>query len=439
MYSKKALKLLEGMNFGDKIKVITSKTEYEGILMPSHDFSDPNTIVLKLDNGYNVGVLIDDDTRVVLVEKKKSRKVERKLRGFSEDKPRVSLVTVGGTITSKVDYETGGVTSLMSPEELLELVPELFERVNIVDIRNPFNRMSESMEFEDYENLVKEVEKELNKSDGVIVTHGTDTLHFTAAALSFAFHRSSKPIVLTGAQRSSDRPSSDAAVNLICSAIAASSDIAETMVCMHATVNDDYCYLLRGAKVRKMHSSRRDAFRPINDKPLARVFPDGRIEKIQETKNREDRKVKAVNGFDKRVALVKAYPGSDPDLIEFYLSKGVKGIVVEATGLGQVPLHTAEKKYSWLPAVKKAIKEGVVVCFAPQTLYGALNPFVYSEARVFKEAGVVFCKDMLPETAYIKLSWLLAHEKSTEEVKRKMLVNYVGELKEKLNIDEFLV
>ncbi len=436
MYSDKARKVIGEAKPGDFIRVKKKEKTYEGILMPSPDFSDSNTIVLKLKNGYNIGIMIDSVTAVEKLKSKTEKKKPKRLK-FDEKKPAVSLVTTGGTITSKVDYETGGVTSLMSAEELLNLAPELREYVNIIDIITPFNRMSESISFKDYEELAKAVAKELKKAQGVIVTHGTDTLHYTAAALSFAL-KTPKPVVLTGAQRSSDRPSSDAAMNLLCSAHAAVSDMAEVGIVMHATSNDDYCYFLRGTKVKKMHSSRRDAFRPINALPLAKVFPDGRIEKISEYRKRREDPVEVFPKFENKVALVKFAPNLSPEVIDFYVSKGYKGIVIEATGLGQVALNTHDKEKSWLPSIKNAIDKGIVMCFAPQTNYGRLDPFVYAEARRYYETGVLFLEDMLPETAYVKLAWVLANTKSVEEAKGRMLEDIAGEVSNRMLFETFL-
>jgi glutamyl-tRNA(Gln) amidotransferase subunit D len=351
----------------------------------------------------------------------------------------VSLITTGGTITSRIDYETGGVTSLMEADELLSNTPELASIVNVRDIVRPFNRMSESIGFEDYNELGKAAEKELNKTSAVIITHGTDTLHYTAAALSFMFSESPRSLTLTAAQRSSDRPSSDASMNLTCSAcVAANSDIGETSVCMHATSSDDFCNVMRGTKVRKMHTSMRGTFRPVNDIPLARISRDGRIEKLNDYRKRDDEvKAKAITGFDEKVALVKFAPNMDPEIVNYYAGKKYKGIVIEATGLGQVALNTRDESKSWLKPIKSAIDSGVVVCFAAQTLYGRLDPFVYSEARVMHENGVVYLEDMMPETAYIKLAWLLDKHNGSDS-KKLMLHNYAGEINPRISPDSFL-
>ena len=445
MYSEKIKKALLGIKIGDFLKIKLKEKEYEGKLMPSTELNNPEMIIIKLKNGYNFGLKYSEEMKIKKIQMQPSqakKEVPNKTQNKQsqnkdnfKSKPKVSIITTGGTITSKIDYETGGVTSLITPEELLSSAPELNEIIEIKDILNPFNRMSESMGFKDYTELAEAVEKEINKTDAVIITHGTDTMHYTAAALSFAFHETTKPIILTGAQRSADRPSSDAFTNLIYSAKIAASDIAEVGICMHAGMSDDKAIFIRGTKARKMHTSRRDTFRPINDLPIAEVTME-KITPLQDYKKKSKGKIKAKIGFEEKVALIKVHPESEPSLIDFYLNKGYKGFVLEATGLGQLPFETRDKSKNWLPYVKKAIDEKAIVCFAPQTIYGRLNPFVYSQAREFKQAGVVFLEDMLPETALIKLAWLLGTKQ--ENVEQKMLQNYAGEITKRTLPQTFL-
>ena len=257
----------------------------------------------------------------------------------------------------------------------------------------------------------------------------TDFLHYTASALSFMLGKLNKPVVLTYSQRSSDRGSSDSRLNLVCSANAALSDIAEVMLVGHANSSDEYCYALKGTKVRKMHTSRRDTFRPINCKPIAKVWPD-KIEVISEHNKRSKRKVEVDNLFDDSVALVKFYPGQDPKILDYY-RKNYKGIIVEMSGLGHV---ISEGKNNWLPKLKDVIEMGMFVYAAPQTLYGRLDPYVYSPGRKLQEEGVVFLNDILPETAFVKLGWVLGHKmwRGSVATKKKMLENLRGEFNDRL-------
>ncbi|MEM5812596.1 MAG: Glu-tRNA(Gln) amidotransferase subunit GatD [Candidatus Aenigmatarchaeota archaeon] len=452
MYSKNIESELKKkkIRIGERVVVTKAGKAYEGLLMPRIELGDANCLVIKLDNGYNIGVRFEKGIKIeksqlkepseIREEKEyelgRTRKELLKVR-FDSGKPPVSLIATGGTIASRIDYRTGGVKAISDPLELLHNVPELGEIVNIRKMSIPFTKMSEDMGPADWKVIAREAAKMLNSGDkGIIITHGTDTLHYTAAALSFFLRNLSKPVVLTGAQRSSDRGSSDAGMNLICSARVAVSDIAEVGICMHGSPEDTYCLFIRGTKVRKMHTSRRDAFRPINDLPLAKVWPDGRVDKINPNqKKRSEGKVGLDIRFEPNIAILKAYPGSDPRVIDYYVRNGVKGFVIEGTGLGHVPTFA---KKSWISAVKKH-SESIPFVVTPQTLYGRINPNVYTNLRIlYYEAGAIPGEDMLPETAYVKLGWVLGHTRKMEKIKEMMLTNYAGEITQRSVPESFL-
>jgi glutamyl-tRNA(Gln) amidotransferase subunit D len=422
---------------GDIVRIKTSSEEYEGTLIESYN---PDVILVKIKSGYNVGI-----------NKKDIKKVEKigtaEKKGFPEAKaketgkklPGVSFIVTGGTISSRVDYATGGVKSLMNPEEIFAMAPKVYDIVKINRIEKPFMMLSENMTSENWKEIAKTAEKLLNDKEnkGIVITHGTDILHYTAAALSFMLKNLNKPVVLTYAQKSIDRGSTDASLNLTCAAAAAVSDIAEVMLVGHASENDDFCYAIRGTKTRKMHSSRRDAFRPINDLPIAKISEEGKIEildKFSRINKRNDKKVVADTAFEDKVALIKFYPGAKPDMIEFLIKQGYKGIVIEATGLGHV---VTEGKNDWIPSIKRAVENGIIVCITTQTLYGRVDPYVYAPGRKLKDAGALFLEDMLPETAYVKLGWVLGHAKG-KEAEKLMMQNIAGEFNKKVSEKTFL-
>jgi len=448
-YSKQIQKSLKKIKIGDRISITKNKKTYEGLLMPRTELGDLNCIVLKLDSGYNIGIRHEKGVKVEKSKKAEPKEIKEELKfemekeklkelKFDTKKPKVALIMTGGTIISRVDYRTGGVYALEKPEELLTNVPELKNIVFIEDIKIPFKKMSEDLDYKDWQTLAELTARELNKNEGVIITHGTDTLHYTSAALSFMLKNLYRPVVLTGSQRSSDRGSSDAFMNLICSAYAAISNIAEVGTCMHGSTDDQYCHFIRGTKVRKLHTTRRDAFRSINEMPLAKIWLDGKIDVLNNNyKKRSDERVVADTKFEPKVALLKAYPGSEPEILEFLAKKGYKGFVIEGTGMGHVPT-SAEK--SWIPAIKKLIKDGIPVVIAPQTIYGRINPDVYTNLRIlYHEAKAIPAEDMLPEAAYVKLGWILGHTKDLEEIRKMMLTNMAGEITERSEIETFLV
>jgi glutamyl-tRNA(Gln) amidotransferase subunit D len=432
-YSRAATSLLKKakIQVGGRIQVKKGKLVVEGLLMPRIELGDKNSLIIKLDNGYNTGIKVTSDVKVKkLPEKRELERFPKIKLKFNPALPSISMISTGGTISARVDYKTGGVTFLMDPKEILFTAPELSDIVNLVEISSPFKLASEDMTPLEWVKISEEAAKKLNKDDikGVIVTHGTDTLHYTAAALSFMLRCLNKPVALVGAQRSPDRGSFDGTMNLLCAShYTGYSNIAEVAVVMHATANDNYCFATRGTKVRKMHTSRRDAFRPINDYPLAKIWQSGKIEQVSDDINqRNNGKVRADTKFDPRIAIVKIFPGMDPAIIDWYSGK-VKGLILEGTGLGHLPSYPLKQKNSLFPAVKRALDKGVFVGMTAQTVYGRVHSHVYHNAIELEQMGVVYLGDMLPETAYVKLGWVLGHTKDTEEVKYSMLMNIAGE------------
>jgi len=415
-------------NFGDLVEVHLTKIIYEGTLLESPE-DEKGIILLKLGAGYNVGFNKKDVLEIKVLKKFKEDKKELFEIKKSSEKPNIAIIMTGGTIVNRYNSKTGGVSPLTKPEELFKFYPELFEIVNVSKIEVPFMKASEDMDFKDWQKLAKIAENYLNDSNikGVIVAHGTDTLHYTSAALSFFLGKLNKPVVLTYSQRSSDRASSDAALNLKCSALAAISDIAEVMLVGHGSTNDDFCYAMPGTKVRKLHSSKRGAFKVVNAEPFAKIFPN-RIEILREHNQRNNKKVKLDLKFEEKVALIKFYPGQDPDILNYYLKNKYKGIIIEATGLGHVPALTS--KNSWISTLKEIISKGIFVGITTQCIFGRVDPYVYSNLRELHKTGAIFLEDMLAETAFVKLGWVLGHPEWN--IKEKMLENISGELNERL-------
>ncbi len=414
---------------GDFVEVSLMKKDYRGIFLETPS-GESGIVLLKLDSGYNIGILKKEIRDIKILKKREDIREDIEIKK-DRKKPNIAMIITGGTIASRYNPKTGGVDPLESPEDLFKYYPELFEKVNVLKVEVPFMKPSEDMDFKDWQKIARVAEKLLNNSNirGIVITHGTDFLHYTSAALSFFLRNLGKPVVLTYSQRSIDRASSDANLNLQCAALAAISDMAEVMIVGHATTNDDFCYAMPGTKVRKMHSSRRDAFKTINAEPFAKIFPD-RIEKISDYNLRHNKKVKVESKFEEKVALIKVYPGQDPDILDYYKKKKYKGLVIEMSGLGHVPTRNARN--SWLKKIKEIQDKGMIVCAAAQTIYGRLDPLVYSTGREILKTGVIYLKDMLAETAFVKLGWVLAKTRDREKVKKLMLENISGELNDRL-------
>lgn len=418
---------------GDNVEIELMKTSYKGILLQSPE-SEKGIVLLKLSSGYNLGI-IKKEIREIKVLKKfhESAKEEAEIKKDKE-KPNIAMIITGGTIASKLDPKTGGVDPLTSPNDFFKSYPEIFERVNVLKIETPFMKASEDMDSSDWQKIARVAEKLLNDGNikGIIIAHGTDTLHYTSAALSFFLRNLNKPVVLTYSQRSIDRASSDARLNLQCAALAAISDIAEVMLVGHGSTNDDFCYAMPGTKVRKLHSSRRDAFKAVNAEPFAKIYPD-KIIKMSDYRMRDGKNAKLDAKINEKVALVKIYPGQDPDILDYYLKNKYKGLIIEATGLGHVPALGSRK--SWISKVKNLIARGMTVGITTQCIYGEVNPYVYSNLRALSETGVIYLEDMLSETALVKLEWVLGHEdwaKNKVTIKEKMLQNFSHEINKRL-------
>ena len=404
---------------GDHVEVKTSDSVYRGLVMPRPDMADKDHVILKLDNGYNVGIRVKDIKSSKKLPKPSAPKPPKTKIRLNKNLPQVSIVSTGGTIASKIDYETGGVVALSSAEDLVSAVPELNEFIRLKTVQ-AMNDMSENFVPSDWQRMADVVAKELKTSEGVVVTHGTDTMHYSTAALSFMLQDLGKPVVFTGSQRSSDRGSSDSFLNLLCSAQVARSDIAEVSLVMHGSPSDNFCNINRGTRVRKMHTSRRDAFRSINEKPIGQVWPDGEI-KAEGYRKRSGAVPKPDTRFEEKVALVKYYPSADPGFIDHLIDKRYKGIVIEATGLG----HISVKPGSWLDSVKRALDENITIVITSQCLYGRVHPFVYSNLRKVSSLGAIYAEDMLPEVAYVKLGCVLGRKLDSKE---EMSKNWAGEV-----------
>ncbi len=438
MYSAKIDEALgkAGAAPGDRISVTKEGERTEGILMPRSSLGDRDCLVVKLNNGYNVGMDFAN-AKVELVSKAKP--AAHKAGGevaMEKGLPNISILGCGGTIASKVDYKIGAVFPATSPDELLASFPGLKGIANF-KAKVLFTLLSGDMAPAHWQVIAKEVAKEIEAgADGVILMHGTDTMGYTAAALSFMLKDLPVPVVMVGAQRSSDRGSSDNSMNLVCAAIAAKSDIAEVMVCMHGSTNDDYCLLHPGTKVRKLHASRRDAFKSVNAKPFAKVdYAAKKLELLRNDFRKKDKKRKLAldEKMNANVGLIYVHPGMKPEFVK-KLGEVYEGIVLAGTGLGHIPTNPHGDKLAKpvIDAVKELIAKGIPVAMAPQTLYGRVNMNVYAYGIAGKEAGVIgdYC-DWLPETAMVKLMWVLGHTKEMKRVKEEMERNVAGEISDR--------
>ncbi len=409
------------MNPGDRVRVDRADRTYDGVLLPS---TTDDHLVVKLDGGYNVGIDRDEATVSVLDEDVyeidgASTDESGSVVEFDDELPTISLISTGGTIASTVDYRTGAVTAQFDAEDVLRAVPDLAGRANYRG-RVVANILSENMEPQIWQELATAVYEEIEAgADGVVVMHGTDTMQYSASVLSFMLE-TPVPIVFTGSQRSADRPSSDNVMNAVSAVEAAKSDCAEVLVCMHAGESDDTCALHRGTRVRKNHTSRRDAFETIGAKPLGEVEYDTETVTFRRAYHeRGDSELAIAPELESDVELVKFTPGMDPAFLD--IAAGSAGLIIEGTGLGHV--HT-----DLIPQIEALIDDGTTVVMTSQCLEGRVCDRVYDTGRDLLDAGVIEAGDTLPGTAKVKLMWALEHADDVEEA---MATSLAGELQER--------
>lgn len=426
---------LHNVGIWSEVIIESSNGKFEGIILPRSETADERHIVLKIVSGYNIGVAADTIESITEIGRREANyKIPEKEFPYDPAKPNITLLGTGGTIASRLDYRTGAVIPAFSPGELYGSVPELADICNLTT-EKLFGVFSENMGPTQYIKLAQRIEEEIKAGvDGIVIGHGTDTMHHTAAALTFMVQNTPVPIVMVGSQRSSDRPSSDAALNLIHAVkTAAESDIAEVMVCMFGPTSDQYGLLHRGTRVRKMHSSYRSTFRTIGDIPLA-MIDQNKITPLRQDykKRRNDREVTIIPTFDESVTILYYYPNMKPDIVDALVDLGYKGIVIAGTGLGHVnkPLY---------PALDRAYKKGVNIYMTVQTLWGYVQMYVYETGREMMELGVVPAANMLPEVAYIKLAWALSQTQDRAEVQKIMLTPVSDEITEREPYNGYLI
>src|SRR5881296_3616110 len=430
-YHGEILRRLENANaeIGSIIRITTKSGDvFEGALFPRSEYTDPNHIVLKLKNGYNIGIHYEKTEKIeVIGEGPKPHFTKPPSPPKRPGLPRVAIISTGGTIASRVDYRTGAVQPALTAADLASVVPELAS-IAEVEAHILFSELSENVTPAQWTMLAGNVAKRIgDKVDGVVVSQGTDTMHYTSAALSFALQDLPVPVLIVGAQRSSDRPSSDAASNLAGGvAMAARADIASVGVAMHSDMSDRFIVAHRGTRVRKCHTSRRDAFRSINSPFLARYdLQTNQIESFDAVSRRDkNRQLSLKPHFDHHANLVRFYPSFDPALIDSVVANGARGIVLEGTGLGHVSRQCYEP-------INRAVKQDVPIFMTSQTIWGRVDMNVYSTGRDLVDIGVVPLEDMLSETALVKLMWALSQTKSLDKIRDTMLHPVAGEVTER--------
>ena len=435
-YKENSMELLRGeeITVGDTVTIKTSEKEITGILMPRYESADKNHIVIKLKSGYNIGIRTDQIQSIAKIvdsfkQLGKEYKINQSIKNKSKAHPKIALIGTGGTIASKVDYRTGGVSAALSASEIYASVPELANYAS-VEPEVVLKEYSENLKPSHWTTIANKIKEKVTsgKYQGILVSHGTDTMHYTAAALSFALQNLPIPVVLVGAQRSSDRPSSDAALNLIGATIfAVKSELTGVFVSMHASTSDDIVACHLGTRVRKNHTSKRDAFESIDGMPIALIRGEILEMQLQQTGLKLKKRDDNTNGFlvrpdfDRRVVLLKYYPGFNPEFIAHAVVADCKAIILEGTGLG----HVGKECF---PQIRNAVESGILVFMTSQCIWGRTRMTVYETGRDLLDIGVISLSDMMAETATVKAMWALANSKDAKSAARLMQENIANEI-----------
>ncbi len=415
----------EGVGVWSVVRIEKSNAIYEGTILPRSEHTSEGYLVIKVDTGYNIGVHVTDDCKITeLGYQKGTYKLPKISVNQKESLPKVSLLGTGGTVASRLDYRTGAVLPAFTPQELFSAVPELVDICNLTP-KKIYGILSENFKPDYWVKTAREIMKEFESgANGVIIGHGTDTMAFTASALSFMFQDLAAPIVCVGSQRSSDRPSSDGPLNIMDACkIAGHADLSEVVVCMHGNTNDSYNLIHRGVRVRKMHSSRRDAFRTLSDIPLGYIDANQNINFLKkDVKPRGNIADTWLNDkIDEKVAILYFYPGMQNDILDSVVDNGYHGVVMIGTGLGHVSSYM-------FPALERAQEAKIPICMVVEPLFGSTNLRVYETGRDMLARGVFEGHNMLPSAAYAKMIWVLGQTRDYDEVRRLMQTNLRGEI-----------
>ena len=420
-YKGKSLEYLhqKNVNVGDSIKVISDLT-YAGILMPRYETSEDSHIVLKLKSGYNIGIELSEIKDIEKISSPEPVADEKNTKKTDVTLPKILLLSTGGTIASKVDYRTGAVTPALTASDLNDAVPEIAKIANI-DAEVLFSEYSENLQPEHWIETAKKIQSVVDLDyKGIIVAHGTDTMHYSSAFLSFALSGLKIPVVFVGSQRSSDRPSSDAALNLIAATrLIAETDAKGVYIVMHHNESDDTISCHLGTRVRKNHTSKRSAFETVGNDPAFLILN----EKIIKNFTGEFFTEQSFNPrleIDTKVALVKYHPGYEPRQIDTLIDLGFKAIIFEGTGLG----HVGKSMYD---AVKKANQNGLFLGMTSQCIDGRVRMTVYESGRDLLELGVTPLENMIPEVALVKTMWALGNSEDDDGLKKLLLENIASE------------
>ncbi len=327
---------------------------------------------------------------------------------------KVIIIHTGGTI-GMVQGKDGVLRPLQNPEMLLHSLPELADIAEL-ELRVPFNLDSSNVQPSHWLQLAGIVRAEQNNCDGFVILHGTDTIAYTAAALSFLLADVMQPIILTGAQRPLCMLRTDARTNLTDAIELATRDIPETAVLFNNT-------LWRGNRTQKISSNRYSAFHSPNYPPLGQLG-------LHVTLNREYMRRERQNffptpHFETKVLCLKLHPGFTATLFDILPPANFKAVLLQGFGAGNIPLHP--RLLQWLEAHSK---RGLTIAIASQSPRGCVDLSLYEGGRAAQACGAISCRDMTIETSLVKMMLLQGTRSDRAEIEQLFTTALAGELGE---------
>lgn len=317
---------------------------------------------------------------------------------------RIILLTTGGTIASAPSAQ--GLKPQLSGEEMLRLLPELSEMCQL-DCQEIMCLDSTNIQPEEWIQMAEVIGQAVKDYDGIVVSHGTDTMAYSAAALTFMLKNLAKPVILTGAQLPITAPDTDGKQNLVDAVCVAASGVAGVYVVFAGRI-------IQGMRAKKMYTRNKDAFRSINAPDIGSVV------------NRQvifNRKVPVPVGpfsvdlkMNPNIALLKLFPGFSEKFIEAAVEAGYDAIILEGFGAGDIPHF----RRNLLPVIEMATAKGVMVIVISQCTYDGTHLLVYDVGVQAAIAGAISAGDMTLEALCAKLMWVLGHTADQRERQRMM-------------------
>ena len=431
---------------GERIRFTASTPEgsvtHEGILLAP---ATSGHITVKLDNGYNITFAESEISEISTIG---SAKLPDTITNTSisenSDLPEIWILHTGGTIASKVDYVTGAVAARFEPEELLDAIPELANHARI-RTKKLGNMWSDDIRVRHWNAMMASAEEAFNSGAvGVVITHGTDTMHYSAAAAAFAWagqgERPPGRIAFTGSQRSSDRGSTDGTENLLAAVHWAAHGPEPTgengdasVIIMHAGSDDGVCAIMPGCSTRKFHSSKRNAFQGINADPLGfiSVGRNGNCE-IDMDVQKPTRNIAAKPAvFDENTRILQLMAGPHLFADQIKLASNYDAVLFHGTGLGHLPIEDpngdSPENAEMREAVANYCAKGGTAVMTSQCIHGPIHMDVYSKGRDQQDMGIVGNHATIgPDAALVKLHFLLS---IGEDVQSGWNANLCGENK----------